>query len=322
VNKTTLVIATLVSVSLHVLGYAQVGPSPWGNRKVSPWKVDFGVSIVDRESIADARPVIQSTPGGSTFMDGTALGTLRTGAGPDLRVEYIPGTSVTTVEFRGRYFGFEDRNSTPPGIFFLSSGGPLQFSDLDGREDSSYLAWEFNAKRKLFQGLDVLAGIRFNNFDDNINIAGSGSQPQNFPFPNIPFTHNLDVSTSNPHLGLQLGVDWDLNLGGGLTLDTTIRTGGYVNFGSQDTRIINSLTQQNTLTSLEEDDFFFSGEIGVRLNFDLLDDRLAGYIGGEYYFIDDMLTASRQAIDPGSPVISGRQSLKMSGLVFGFTSRF
>lgn len=316
-NKTMLVVTALAFLGMPSISYAQ-----WGNHSPDPWRVEFGVSILDRQGDqGNTTPVLSDGLTGNTLINGEQLSDPGTGAGVDLSLQYFPGASGYSYEFRGRYYGWEDLSSDE-GDLRLATADVLEFDTMDTRYESDYLSFELNTKRNMRPGFDLVGGFRFINLQERLLLAGEGIQPLPAPFADLPFQNDVDIKTSNPLLGLQIGTDLGFALGNRLSLDTHLRAGGFMNFASQNTRIVNSILATDVSTKGDSEEFAFAGEVGVRLRFEIFERHLFGYVGGEAHFLDGVATAPSQLQNTAFTGINNSDSPRFQGLTFGLDARF
>lgn len=313
-NKSMLVVAALLS-----LGFQSICNAQWGNYSHNPWRVEFGSAIMDRQGDrGNITPVLTDSVTGATYINGEQLSDPGTGAGVDLSLQYFPGATTYTYEGRVRYFGWEDLASEV-GTLQLATVPQLEFDSMDTRYESDYFSVEFNAKRTVRPGFNLVGGTRFIAMEERTLLSGEGNFTAG-PF-NLPFQNDVEIKTSNPMLGLQVGADYGVGFGR-MSIDSFLRAGGYVNFASQNTRLVNTLLGSDTSTKGSAEEMAFAGEVGVRLNFEIFENHLHGYVGGEAHFLDGIATSPSQLINPGFVGISNADSPRFQGITFGLDARF
>jgi len=316
VNKTLLVVAALFSLGMQSVANAQ-----WGNHSHDPWRVQFGVSILDRQGDSgNTQAVLLDSTSGATIMNGEQISDPGTGAGPDLSIQYFPGASSYSYEFRGRYYGWEDLSSDT-GTIQLATVPTLVFDVMDTRYESDLISFEFNVRRNLRPGLELLGGVRFISLEERLLLSGEGIVPLSAPFFDVPFQNDVDIKTSNPMIGMQVGADYGFGIGNRLSINSFIRAGGYVNFTSQNTRLVNSFLGSDDSTKGEDENLAFAGEVGVRLNFEIFERHLFGYVGGEAHFMDGLATAPGQLQNAGFSGVT-TDAPRFQGITFGLDARF
>lgn len=312
-NKSMLVVAALLS-----LGFQGICNAQWGNHSHNPWRVEFGTAILDRQGdTGNITPVLTDAVTGATYINGEQLSDPGTGAGVDLSLQYFPGANTFSYEGRARYFGWEDLASEQ-GELTLATVPLLTFDSMDTRYESDYFSVEFNAKRSVMPGLNLVGGTRFIAVEERALLSGAGTIST--PLANFPFTNEVEVKTSNPMLGLQLGADYGVGFGR-FSLNSFVRAGGYINFASQNTRIANTALTIDNSTKGESEEFAFAGEVGVRLNFEIFENHLFGYVGGEAHFLDGIATAPGQLQNTNFTGIVTDEP-RFQGITFGLDARF
>lgn len=314
-NKSMLVVAA----ALLSMGFQSAANAQWGYHSHNPWRLEFGSAILDRQGdTGNITPVLTDSNTGATYINGEQLSDPGTGAGVDMSLQYFPGANCYSYEGRVRYFGWEDLASEQ-GSLSLATVPLLVFDNMDTRYDSDYFSVEFNAKRNIRPGFDLVGGARFISMEESVLLSGDGNfQTGGLTFP---FQNDVNVKTSNPMLGLQVGADYGVGFGR-MSLNTFVRAGGYVNFASQNTRIVNSLLGSDDSTKGNAEEMAFSGEVGVRLNFEIFENHLFGYVGGEAHFLDGIATAPSQLVNPGFVGLSNSDSPRFQGITFGLDARF
>jgi hypothetical protein len=318
VNRSIFVLASLLWLSVQSTGYSQ-----WGDQQHNPYRVQFGVSIMDRPGdLNNTTPVLLSLANGDTLLTGEQLSDPGTGAGPDLSIEYFPNASTLHYEFRGRYYGWRDQTSDT-GTMQLTGATGLNFSRFETDYSSDYVSLEFNAKRTLRPGLNVLGGARFISMEEQLRMFGNGTVALPFPFGTVPFEQDIRVRATNPMLGLQTGLDWGWQLGNRVEVTSFLRAGGYANFAKQRTRIVNDLLGTDTTTVSDGSQLSFAGETGVKVNFEIFERHLYGFVGGEAHFLDRIATSPAQ-LELSGVGFNGLNTVapRFYGITFGLDARF
>lgn len=315
-NKSMLVVAALLS-----LGFQSVCNAQWGNHSHNPWRLEFGTAILDRQGdTGNITPVLTDSVTGATYINGEQLSDPGTGAGVDLSLQYFPGANCFSYEGRARYFGWEDVTADT-GSFSLATVPTLVFDSMDTRYESDYFSFEMNAKRNVRPGFDLVGGARFIAVEERVLLSGEGVIPLPAPFLDTAFKNDVDVKTSNPMLGLQIGADYGVGIGR-MSLNSFVRAGGYINFSRQNTRLVNSALATDTSSSGSKEEMAFAGEVGVRLNYEIFENHLFGYVGGEAHFLDGIASAPGQLQNPGFAGVSNSDSPRFQGITFGLDARF
>ncbi|MBL8891896.1 MAG: hypothetical protein JNL67_18110 [Planctomycetaceae bacterium] len=312
-----------VLASLLWLGFQSTGQAQWGNQQHNPYRVEFGVSIMDRPGDENnTAPILRSLLNGDTFINGEQLSDPGTGAGPDLSIQYFPNASTFHYEFRGRYYGWNDQSSHV-GNMELTGAAGLEFSRFETDYTSDYISLEFNAKRTVRPGFNVLGGARFINLEEKLRMFGNGQAVLPFPFPPADFEQDFNIRASNPMLGLQTGLDLGWQLGNRLEVNSFLRAGGYVNFAKQRTRLVNDLLGTDTTTVTDGSQLSFAGETGVRVNFEIFERHLYGFVGGEAHFLNRIATAPSQ-LELSGTGFAGLNTVapRFYGVTFGLDARF
>lgn len=306
-----------VLASLLWLGFQSTGQAQWGNQEHNPYRVEFGVSIMDRPGDENnTTPILRSLINGDTFINGEQISDPGTGAGPDLSIQYFPNASTLHYEFRGRYYGWDAQSSHVGNMEFTTAPG-FAFSRFETDYTSDYISLEFNAKRTLRPGFNILGGARFINLEEKLRMFGSG------PFPLVNFEQDFNVRASNPMLGLQTGLDLGWQLGNRVEVNTFLRAGGYANFAKQRTRLVNTLTATDTTTVTDGSQLAFAGETGLRVSVEIFERHLYGYVGGEAHFLNRIATAPSQ-LELSGTGFAGLNTVapKLYGVTFGLDARF
>jgi hypothetical protein len=267
-------------------------------------------------------PVLRSLVNGDTLITGEQLSDPGTGAGPDLSIQYFPNASTLSYEFRGRYYGWRDQTSDT-GLMELTGASGLLFNRFETDYTSDYVSLEFNAKRTVRPGLNLLAGARFINMEESLKMLGNGNVVLPPPFGSIPFENDVIVRASNPMVGLQTGLDWGWELSNRITINSFLRAGGYSNFAKQRVRTVNNLLGTDNTITADGTEFAFAGETGFRVHFEIFERHLFGFVGGEAHFLNRVATAPAQ-LELQSVGFSDVNTVapRFYGITFGLDARF
>ncbi|MDP1561375.1 MAG: hypothetical protein Q8M16_08260 [Pirellulaceae bacterium] len=317
-KRSIFVLASLLWLSVQSTGYGQ-----WGDTQHNPYRVEFGVSIMDRPGdLNNTTPLLRSLANGDTFINGEQISDPGTGAGPDLSIQYFPNASTLHYEFRGRYYGWRDQTSDV-GTMELTGAAGLNFSRFETDYSSDYISMEFNAKRTLRPGFNLVGGARFINMEENLRMFGNGSVALPPPFGTAPFEQDIRIRASNPMVGLQTGFDWGWQLGNRVEVNSFLRAGGYANFAKQRTRIVNDLLIIDSTAVTDGSQLSFAGETGARVSFEIFERHLYGFVGGEAHFLNRIATAPAQ-LELSGAGFSGLNTVapRFYGLTFGLDMRF
>lgn len=317
-NRSILVFAGLIWLGVQGAGFAQ-----WGNHQHTPYRVEFGVSILDRPGDTNnTTPVLRSLTNGDTIINGEQLSDPGTGAGVDLSIQYFPNAASLTYEFRGRYYGWRDQSSDT-GSMELTGASGLNFTQFEKDYVSDYVSLEFNAKRTIRPGLALIGGARFINLEEDLAMIGSGNAALPPPFGAVPFENDVIVRASNPMIGLQTGLDWGWQLSNRVTVNSFLRAGGYSNFAKQRVRTVNSLLATDTTVTADGTELAFAGETGFRVNVEIFERHLYGFVGGEAHFLNRVATAPAQLELQGVGFNDvNTVAPRFYGITFGLDARF
>ncbi len=317
-KRSMFVLASLLWLWVQSTGFAQ-----WGNHQHNPYRVEFGVSILDRPGDENnTSPVLRSLVNGDTFINGEQISDPGTGAGPDLSIQYFPNASTFHYEFRGRYYGWRDQTSDV-GSMELTGAAGLNFSRFETDYSSDYISLEFNAKRTLRPGFNILGGARFINMEEHLRMFGNGTVALPPPFGTADFEQDFKIRATNPMLGLQTGLDLGWQLGNRVEVNSFLRAGGYANFAKQRTRIFNDLLGTDTTTATDGSQLSFAGETGFRVHVEIFERHLYGFVGGEAHFLNRIATAPAQLELSGTSFAGlNTVSPRFYGITFGLDARF
>jgi len=318
VKRSIFVLASLLWLGVQATGYGQ-----WGNHQHTPYRIEFGVSILDRPGDQNnTAPVLRSLINGDTLINGERISDPGTGAGPDLSIQYFPNASTLHYEFRARYYGWNDQ-SAHTGVMELTGAPGLNFQRFETEYKSDYLSLELNAKRTLRPGLNLIGGARFISLEERLNMKGDGFVVLPPPFPNATFENDFSVRATNPMLGLQTGLDWGWQLGNRVTVNSFLRAGGYSNFAKQRTRTVNNLLILDSTVTSDSTEFAFAGETGFRVHVELVDRHLFGFVGGEAHFLNRVATAPAQ-LELQATGFNDVNTVapRFYGITFGLDARF
>jgi len=318
VNRSTLVLAGLLWLGFQATGFAQ-----WGNHQHTPWRVEFGAAIMDRPGdINNTAPVLLDRITGDTLINGEQISDPGTGAGPDLSIQYFPNIGNFTYELRGRYYGWRDQTQDR-GLMQLTGAEQLNFEVFETDYVADYISLEFNAKRTVRPGLNLIGGARFINMEERLFFRGDGFVDLPPPFGSVPFENDVNIRASNPMIGLQTGLDWGVQLSNRVMVNSFLRAGGYSNFAKQRTRLTNSLLFTDTTTTTDQSQLAFAGETGFRVHVEIFERHLFGYVGGEAHFLNRIATAPAQ-LELEETGFQGINTVapRFYGITFGLDARF
>ena len=148
---------------------------------------------------------------------------------------------------------------------------------------------EINARRSLSESLTLLAGVRYLDLDDHIEV-------RQLTFGGAdPIQH---LAGLNSMVGFQIGTDNVLLRRGGFSLDTGLKAGIYDNFARNRLSYDSPLFNLHAATGAAASHAAFCGEIALTLAYDLTE-HLSVRGGYQLLWLDGVALASQQpAVNP------------------------
>ena len=209
--------------------------------------------------------------------------------GPDLTTPFLPGLNPDTVNYN---------------------------------YDSELFSIEFNFRQKCMPGLTFLIGPRYISLEEHVDFSSQTLIVFPPPFDNLDFTTNNTIDTNNPLIGGQIGLEWDFLLTRDLFVSSFIKVGGFANNARA------TLTSETTIQDLLEErrtknTGSFVGELGGRLNFNILGPAFTGFVGYQAMWIDGVALAPTQFINVNSNgALFVENTPSFHGAVFGIQANY
>lgn len=189
--------------------------------------------------------------------------------------------------------------------------------------DSELFSIELNYRKQWTPGLTFLIGPRFLSLEEHVDFSSETLILFPPPFDNVDFLTQNTIDTRNPMFGGQVGLEWDFLLSSGLSVSSFVKVGGFAN----DARAI--LTSETSIQDLLEEERTkntgtFVGELGGRLNFNLLGPACVGFIGYQAMWIDGVALAPVQFINSNnsSGALFVENTPSFHGAVFGVQANY
>jgi len=299
--------------------YASMAYGQWPHATYGSfgWMVDGSVRILDRPGTDTAFPVITDSLTGATLLDSSQASDLSTGVGFDMRalkhVDYATQWELRTFyqDWENNQF-VDDPNLTSP---FLPGITPTSIA-VD--YESDIYNFELNMRRAVAPGITLLAGPRFLYLADHMELDAD------FPFLGIDSELVTRIDTKNPLFGAQVGAELVFPVSRDVYTTGFIKVGGFGNEAqlNTDTKLF-VLATETTVSEFRNDRSHgaFVGEVGGRVNFDIVPGTLSLYGGYEATWIDGVALAPAQ-LATGLTSVQVSNTTFFHGAVFGASMRW
>ncbi|MGD0381956.1 MAG: BBP7 family outer membrane beta-barrel protein [Thermoguttaceae bacterium] len=224
-------------------------------------------------------------------------------------------------DLEARYFDLGGQSATPPtisspfgtGVIF-APGTPGIAQGIFNPPVNTNLAYtsrlqnvEINACRSLNGRLSLLAGVRYLNLDDRIQVNELTT------VGGIDATQQL--AGFNDLVGFQIGADAIVVRRGRFSVDTLLKAGVYDDLARNAFTYDSTVFGAHVATGASASNVAFCGEIGITLTYDLTE-RLSIRGGYQLLWLDGVALASQQpAVNP-LPVFSPATTVATTGDVF------
>ena len=279
-----------------------VWQQPTSRNKMS---LEIGAKIFDRPGDDSLAPVITDSLTNTTLLNQEQATDFGSDFGVEVKVN-VPGRFGQGFEFRSIITDWDQQRT----IFGNNLASPFFPDPLDPAIpfvapqtviydiESEFYSFELMQKRVVRPGLTVSAGPRFISTQDLILISGITNTTDAATGTAVTVTQDNDFEAKNSLIGLQLGLELNRPVAQSPSLYFTAfgRAGGYYNATRFDT--ISSTTDttgalatfnQTRQTRSTES---FVAEAGGRLNFEIIPNSFATFVGYEATVIDGIALAS------------------------------
>ncbi len=323
-----------VFTSLFAL-IVMTGACPSWSMAQSPWQqstfkennlsVEVGAKIFDRPGDDSTTPVISDSLTNTTLFDQEEATEFGTSFGVEIKVN-AAGRYNRIFEFRtvltqwdesSAIFGNNLESVFSPAPLDLSVFTPPQSVFYNTQSD--YYSFELMSKRAVCQGLTLSVGPRFISTDDTINIQSNTATNDPVLGPNAATQLN-SFDAKNSLIGVQVGVEVNRPIAQSVYFTFFGRAGGYHNGTRLDTAasITDTLglnTTPATATRRTRSTEAFVGELGGRVNVELLQNCISTYLGYEATVIDGIALSSQNLTNLGR--IDTNNTLFFQAITFG-----
>ena len=287
--KPSCLLAVVIACSWFSTACAQHWPGDFHN--VGKTFFEFGAKAYDRPGLGDGGfPVLENAITGGIILDSDDFIDLGGAAGAEVR---FGSDSVRGVKWEARafltnwdeQFFFNDANLSSPFSPDLNPG------EVDIEFDSEIFSLEFSFRKPITQGFTFLFGPRLVSFNEDLVFDTETIVPT--PLGDVQVLSDNELSTRNLLLGGQFGGQFNFQLSRSVYAQGFIRVGGYANFIELRTFGDTSLTD-GVDGLFRRNQSAFVGEVGGKLFWDIIPQRVSIFTGYEATWLDDVAVAPAQ----------------------------
>ncbi|MEM9413684.1 MAG: hypothetical protein AAGA30_21430, partial [Planctomycetota bacterium] len=237
-------------------------------------------------------PIIVDTTTMGSLLDSGDLTSIGGGGGAELRFGSTGprGENWEIRSFLANWsdvYGFEQDNLSSPLSPDLDPG------EIDLTYDSQIFSLEFNFRKPVAPGIQFITGPRIISLTEQIEFTTETIIP-NPPFPDSQVNSENNLEVDNTLLGGQIGALINYPISRDIYVHGFIRAGGYANFMDLLAEGDTSLTDPTSI-SLNRTDAAFVGETGGKIYYDVIPGIMAGFVGYEATWIDNVALAPTNA---------------------------
>ena len=285
------------------------------------FSVEFGIKAYDRPGNEDSGAAI--TDFGTTVLTNDQVTDLGNAAGAEVSFNFVSDhgrefelRSViaewdTALDIAGAGLG---------SPFFTDIAAPPTAVDFD--YESDYFSIELMSRRAIRPGVTFMFGPRFVSASEQVTVNSSAVVDTGVGTAPVVFTDDRTFDASNNLIGLQAGFEFNFPITQYVHINSFIRAGGYVNPTELNTSAQDSLTA--TITSVRRTDTIesFLGEVGGRLQVDIIPNAMSSYIGYEATWIDGFAQAPPALVGLPPAGVETTNTVFFNALTFGLNFNY
>lgn len=279
---------------------------------------EAGVKILDRPGSDLAFPIISNGVTNDILLDAEMLSDMNTSAGVDIRYGRR-GPSGLEWEFVSSLGGWDsDFAFVGPNLESVFQPG---FSPDNVILDytSDFYNFELNFRRAVWPGMTFLAGPRYMNFQEELQLLTDTLIST--PLGDFNFETDNVLATRNSMIGGQIGLEFNQPLTQGIFLQGFVKAAGMNNhtkvFRTAETTI-DALTSSRATKSTGT----FIGQAGGRIYGYIIPNHVATYAGYEATWIDGVALGPTQFFNTNGPTVVTDNTLFWHAVTFGVNFTF
>lgn len=287
------IFATLIALFVGLDAQNAEAQWPQTTHRDTRMSVEIGAKAFDRPGTETPGSVLTDSLTGSTLFSAEQATDLGTNFGAEVKFNFISQMD-REIEVRTILANWDESSSFTGAnlaspFFPAPTPGVPPPSQFDYNYDADYFSIEVMRRRAILPGLTVMAGPRIVSTSDEINTVGTTA----LGLTNL--TQSDMFEAENTMLGLQAGFELNFPVCNSIYANSFIRGGGYYNSTKFNTSTTNSFTGLTTSNRRTDSNEAFLGEVGGRLNVDLVPNCFSTYVGYEATWIDGIALAPANA---------------------------